>query len=139
MERALETVRQYGPFIGRILIAYIFIQSGLGKIGNFAGTAAYMASKGVPIPEFFLVGAIILELGGALSLVLGWKVQWGALALLVFTLPTTLIIHNFWAVEAAQVQNQMNHFLKNFSIMGAFIYIIAYGAGPLSVDNRSRA
>lgn len=136
MERALEMIKQYGPLVARVLLAYIFVLSGSGKIAEFAGTAGYMASQGMPFAELFLVGAIILEIGGGLSVALGWKARWGALALIVFTLPTTLIFHPYWAVEAAQAQMQMIQFNKNLAIMGGLLYVMAFGAGPLGLDSR---
>lgn len=136
MEKALETVKQYGPLVGRILLALIFVWSGLDKIGSFAGTAAYMAGKGIPLAELALVISIIIEIGGGLMLIVGWKARWAAAAIFLWLIPVTLIFHNFWAVEAAQAQGQMIHFMKNLGIMGGVLYIMAYGAGPLSLDNR---
>ncbi|MBI3053909.1 MAG: DoxX family protein, partial [Betaproteobacteria bacterium] len=77
---------------------------------------------------------IIIEIGGGVMLVVGWKARWAALAIFLFLIPATLIFHNFWAVEAAQFQNQMNHFLKNVCILGGMLYIMAYGSGPLSLE-----
>jgi putative oxidoreductase len=136
MEKACEFVKQYGPLAGRILMALIFLISGFGKLTNFAGTAGYMAGKGMPMAEFLLVGAIIFELGGAIMLVIGWKVRWGALLLILFTIPATLMFHNLWAVDAAQYQNQLNHFMKNVAMIGGLLYMMAFGAGPLSLDQR---
>ncbi len=134
MNQLCEMVKQYGPLIGRILMALIFLRSGFGKVTDFAGVAGYMASKGMPMAEFLLVGAIIFELVGAILLVIGWKMRWGALLLVVFMIPTTLIFHNFWAVDAAQYQNQFNHFMKNVAMIGGLLYMMAFGAGPLSLD-----
>lgn len=136
MKWLCETVRQYGPLVGRILIAVIFLKSGFGKITGFSGTAAYMASQGMPFAEFLLAGAVVFELAGAVMLILGWRVHWGALLLVVFMIPATLMFHNFWAVEAAQYQNQLNHFLKNLAMTGGLLYVMAFGAGPLSLDRR---
>ena len=134
MKKACEFVKQYGPLAGRILMALIFLLSGFGKLTSFAGTAGYMASKGMPMAEFLLVGAIIFELGGAVMLVIGWKVRWGALMLILFTVPATLMFHNLWAADAAQYQNQLNHFMKNVAMIGGLLYMMAFGAGPLSLD-----
>ena len=135
MEKLCEMLKQYGPLAGRILLASIFVVSGWGKITGFSGTVAYMAAKGMPLTEFLAVGAIVVELGGAIALILGWQARCGAIALFLFMIPTTLIFHNFWAADAAQVQGQTIHFLKNLSIMGGLLYVAAFGAGPLSVDN----
>ena len=136
MNRLCEAVKQYGPLGGRILLSMMFIISGWGKITGFAGTAGYMASVGMPFPQLLLVGAIIVELGCGLMLLAGWKVRLAALAIFLFVIPTTLIFHNFWAADPAQAQNQMIHFMKNVTIMGGMLYVMAFGAGPLSLDNR---
>jgi putative oxidoreductase len=136
MNQLCEMVRQYGPLAGRILMALIFLNSGFGKITGFAGTAGFMASKGMPFAEVLLAGALVFELAGAIMLILGWRVHWGALLLIVFMIPATLMFHNFWAVDAAQYQNQLNHFLKNVAMIGGLLYVMAFGAGPLSMGSR---
>jgi len=136
MNKACEMTKQYAPLVGRALLSSIFILSGWGKITGFSGTAAYMASKGMPMPDVLLVPTIIIELGGGLMLLLGWKARWAALAIFLFVIPTTLIFHAFWAVDAAQVQNQMINFMKNIAIMGGMLYVVAYGSGPCSLDKK---
>jgi len=131
---ACQWVKQFGPLAGRIMLALIFLIAGFGKIGNFAGTAGFMAGAGIPLAEVALVLTIIIEIGGGVMLVIGWKARWAALALFLFLIPATLIFHNFWAADAAQFQNQLNHFLKNVCILGGMLYIMAYGSGPLSLD-----
>ena len=127
---------RYGPLVGRILLALIFLISGYEKIGAFSKTAAGMAAKGVPFAELALVVTIIVEIAGGVMLVFGWKARWAAVALLVWLIPVTLLYHNFWAVETAQYRNQFNHFMKNLCLMGGLLYVMAFGAGPVSVDNR---
>lgn len=136
MSKLWEAVGQYGPLFARILLAAIFLISGYDKIGGFSKVAAFMASKGIPLSEIALAISIVLEIGGGLLLIAGWKARWVAAALFVWLIPVTLIFHNFWAVDAAQYQNQLNHFLKNLCIMGGMLYVMAFGAGPLSMDNR---
>jgi putative oxidoreductase len=130
----METLNRFGPLVGRILIAFIFIFAGYGKITGFEGTVGYIASKSLPLPQLAAIGAIIVELGGGLMLVAGWKARWAAAALAVFTLLAALIFHNFWAVTADQVQNTMIHFMKNISMLGGLLYVVVHGSGPLSVD-----
>ena len=132
----MDALNRFGPLAGRILIALIFVLSGFGKITGFEGAVGYIVSKGLPLPQLAAVGAIVIELGGGIMLVLGWKARWAAAAMLVFTALTALIFHNFWAVPADQVQGQMINFMKNISIMGGLLYVVAYGSGPLSVDGR---
>jgi putative oxidoreductase len=136
MNQCCELTKRYAPLGGRILMSLLFIMSGWGKLTAFSGTAGYMASAGMPHPELLLPFAIAIELGGGLMLLFGWKTRLAALALFVFTIPATLIFHNFWAADAANAQNQMIHFMKNVTILGGLLYVMAFGAGPLSLDNR---
>lgn len=132
----MNAAQQAAPLIGRILVAAIFLWSGIGKIGGFAGTAGYMASKGLPMAEVLLVVTIIVEIGAALMIIVGYKARLGALALLLWMIPVTLIFHAFWAVPADQVQMQMINFFKNLGLMGAMLLIIGFGPGAYSVDRR---
>ncbi len=134
MEKACGLIKQYGPLAGRVLMAAIFLMSGYGKLTDFSGTAGLMASKGMPMAEFLAAGAIVFELGGAIMLVLGWKMRWGALMLVLFTIPATIIFHNFWAADAAEYEGQLINFMKNLAMIGGLLYMMAFGAGPLSVD-----
>jgi putative oxidoreductase len=106
------------PLLGRILLAAIFISSGFGKITGFEGTVGYIASKGLPMPQLLALGAIVVELGGGLMLLVGWKTRWAAAALLVFTALAALLFHDFWAAPPDQAQNQMIHFMKNICMAG---------------------
>ncbi len=116
------------------MIALIFLLAGFSKIVGFKGTAGYMASKGLPIVDVLLAGTIVIEFGGALMLILGWKARLAAAALFLWMIPVTLVFHDFWNMTGQeQVTNQIM-FLKNVSIMGAMLYILAYGTGCCSVD-----
>src|SRR6185503_8986529 len=117
-----------------ILIALIYLLSGYGKITGFESTVGYIASKGLPLPQFAAIGAIIIELGGGMMLVVGWNARWVAAALFVFTALAGLRFHNFWAVPAAEAPNQMTHFLKNVCILGGLLYVVVHGSGPLSIE-----
>jgi putative oxidoreductase len=134
-----ELTKQYGPATGRLLIALIFLVSGWGKIHAFDATAANMAARGMPLPQFLLVGAIVIELVAGALLVIGWKTRGAALARLMFVVPATLYFHNYWTFPPEQQRNQRNHFMKNVAIGGALIFIMGVGAGPLSIDNRRAA
>jgi putative oxidoreductase len=141
MDALCELSRRYAPLLGRFLITFLFLRSGIEKIGNFTGVAGGMAAKGMPYAEVFLVGAIVIEIVGSLCVLLGWQARWGALALLVFLVPATLIFHSFWAIDPAQLKemtNQTNHFFKNVAIMGALVFIIGVGSGPLSLSSDRR-
>ena len=119
------------PFVGRILVAAIFILSGLGKIGAPAATQGYIAAMGLPAPLLAYIGAIAVELGGGLLLLAGYRTKLVAAALAVFSIVTAFIFHH-----ALADQNQMIHFLKNFAMAGGLLQFVAYGAGSISVDYR---
>ena len=119
------------PFVGRILVAAIFILSGLGKIGAPAATQGYIAAMGLPAPVLAYIGAIVVELGGGLLLLAGYRTKLVAAALAVFSIVTAFIFHH-----ALADQNQMIHFLKNFAMAGGLLQFVAYGAGRISLDNR---
>ena len=120
------------PFVGRILVAAIFILSGLGKIGAPAATQGYIAAMGLPAPLLAYIGAIAVELGGGLLLLAGYRTKLVAAALAVFSIVTAFIFHH-----ALADQNQMIHFLKNFAMAGGLLQFVAYGAGRISVDHRA--
>lgn len=114
---------------GRSLLALLFLLSGLGKLGAYGATAAYMSSQGVP--GALLPVVIATELLGAFAIILGWNTRIVALLLAGFSLLTALTFHNNFADQI-----QMVMFLKNVSIAGAFLLLVANGAGQLSLDRR---
>lgn len=122
------------PVIGRVLLAAIFIISGLGKLAAPAATMGYIASTGLPFAPLALAIAIGVELGGGLLLVLGVKTRLVAAGLAVFSIVTGLAFHN-----AVGDQNQMIHLLKNFAMAGGLLQVVAFGAGAYSFDNRAKA
>lgn len=132
----MSGIAQYAPLIGRILVAAIFLWSGVGKIFGFAGTLGYMEKMGVPLTTIALIITIVVEVGASLMLIVGWKARIGAAALLIWMIPVTLIFHAFWAVPPEQTQMQMIQFFKNLGLMGAMLLIVGFGSGPYSVDAR---
>lgn len=128
-----NTVKEWGPLVGRVMISTIFLMSGLMKIGNFAGTSGYMAKMGVPMSDIALAITIIVEVGGAAMIIVGWKARLGAVALFLWMIPVSLMFHAFWAAPQEQMQTQMAMFLKNISMMGAMLMIMAFGSGPKSL------
>jgi putative oxidoreductase len=116
---------------GRVLIAILFLLSGLGKIAAPAMTQGYIASAGLPAPLLGYLIAIIIEIGGGLLLVAGYQTLIVALMLAAFTVATALAFHHDFAD-----QNQMIHFLKNVAITGGLLQVAAFGAGSFSLDAR---
>jgi putative oxidoreductase len=121
------------PLLGRVLLAAMFLLSGAGKPVGFYGTTGLIASVGLPVPQLLALGAMGVDLICGIMLLLGWKTRWAAAALLIFT-GVTLLFHNFWSAPPDQIQDQLIEFMKNITIMGGFLYVIAFGAGELSLD-----
>ena len=126
-----SALTSYVPAIGRLLIAVIFLLSGVGKVFAPGGTQAYIAAAGLPLPLLAYLIAVVIEVGGGLLLVLGYQTRAVAAVLIVFTIATALGFHSNFAE-----QNQMIHFLKNIAISGGLLQIVAFGAGGFSLDAR---
>jgi len=128
----MKSYRPAVAAIGRLLISVIFIMSGLGKIADPTGTQVYIAAAGLPVPLIAYLTAIVVELGGGVLLVIGYQTRIVALVMAAFTLAAALGFHNNFAD-----QNQMIHFLKNISMMGGLLQVVAFGAGAFSLDGRA--
>jgi putative oxidoreductase len=122
------------PLAGRLLMAMIFLVAGIRKVLGFAGTVGYFTKLGFPMPEAFAVIAIVIEIGGALALIIGWRTRWVAWLLILFVAIATAMAHRFWEFDAAQFNNQLNHFLKNIALIGGLLFVAAFGPGRASVD-----
>jgi putative oxidoreductase len=122
------------PLIGRILLAAIFVLSGVGKLGAPAATQGYIAAMGMPAPLLGFLGAVAIELGGGLLLLVGYRTKLVAAVLAAFCIVTAFIFHH-----ALADQNQMIHFLKNFAMAGGLLQLVAYGSGRISLDGRIAA
>jgi putative oxidoreductase len=122
--------------VARILLAFIFITAGFGKLGDVSGTMAYTASAG--LPGFFGLGAIALEILGGIAILIGWQARWAALALAVFSVVAGFLYHYLPAqgLEGFARMGEMNQFLKNVTIAGGLLMVTAFGPGSLSLDER---
>lgn len=118
---------------GRILMGSLFFIAGLRKLFLWAGTVAYFTKLGLPLPEVTAVLVISLEIAGSLLLVAGWRTRIVAWALAAFTMCAALVGHQFWAADAAQYSNQLNHFLKNMAVVGGLLYMAELGASLRNV------
>ena len=132
-----QPVQNFSALAGRILLAAIFLISGLNKLKDFSGTATFMAGAGLPASEFLLVLTILIEVAGGLLIVLGLYTRQLSLILFLFMIPVTAVFHNPWgAGDPAQLQQQMIHFLKNLAIMGGLLHLSAFGPGYFSIEAR---
>jgi putative oxidoreductase len=130
-EYEMNTLQSLAAPLGRILLSLIFVQAGINKIVNYAGTQGYMESAGVPGALLPLV--IAVELAGGLAVILGWHARLAAFLLAGFSLLSGLLFHGNFAD-----QMQMILFMKNVALAGGFLMIVSHGAGPFSVDGRKR-
>jgi putative oxidoreductase len=123
---------------GRLLYTLIFLMSFSGHFTQ--RTIGYAASQGVPFAGFLVPASGVILFLGAVSILLGYYAKVGAWLIVLFLVPVTLTMHNFWAVAdpaAAGIQRIM--FMKNLSMLGAALMLTYFGAGPLSLDARSKA
>jgi putative oxidoreductase len=118
----------------RIFIAALFLVAGARKLLGYAATAAYFTKLGFPAAEVLAALAIAIELGGGLMLLVGWHTRWVAWLLVVFVAVATAMAHRFWEFDASQLNNQLNHFLKNAAVIGGLFYVATFGPGRMSID-----
>lgn len=125
--------------IARLLLALMFLGAGIDKLTGLEGTAGYIASMGLPMPTLLAAAAGVVEVLGALLLIVGWQARWAALALAGFTVLATFIFHAFWSLPKDQQMMQQLMFMKNLSVIGGLLMVFAFGAGALSLDRRRAA
>jgi putative oxidoreductase len=124
-------------WISRLLLSAIFLLSGTMKIAGFAGTSGFLASLGWPAPGLWVTLAILFEVLGGLGLLLGFRVRWASLALILFTVLATALVHGALlshAADAMAKQDQMAHILKNIAIIGGLLKYYLDGAGRYALD-----
>jgi putative oxidoreductase len=135
--------------LGRVFIPIVFLVTGIQKVMNIGEIAQMLAANSVPIPDEivpylagipkyealgYLLAAIEIICG--LLVLIGLKARWAALVLIVYTACTIIFVNHFWDMQGdALIQNRADA-LKNLSIMGGLLLIVAVGAGPSSVDDR---
>lgn len=121
--------------IARVLLSGIFLISLLSKLTGLEGTIQFMTAKGIPLPSLLIWGAIATELAGALALLTGYKMREAGILLALYLVPTSLIFHNFWAMEGQQFQMQLMAFIKNVSIMGGLLLLTSMPSKKASPAN----
>jgi putative oxidoreductase len=133
--RAAAGVNDAFLALGRVLIAIIFVSSGIEKFMDLAATTAEISSKNLPMPYVLAIATAVVELGGGILVILGWQTRLAALALALFTAIAAYFFHDFWHYPpGAEYTNNMIHFMKNVSIIGGFLMLMATGAGRYSID-----
>lgn len=121
--------------VGRILLGWIFVAAGWGKLTNMAGFAAYLTSLGVPAPGLMSTVIPPVEFLIGVALVLGLATRYATIICVLFVIAATAIAHRYWEFPPAQQQAQFNNFLKNLSIIGGALLLFVTGPGRFSVDH----
>jgi putative oxidoreductase len=127
MSKQVDTI----ALVGRILLAMLFLMSGLSKLAAPSAIIGYIQAVGLPAPTLAFLAAVVIEVIGSLLLIGGFRTRSAAVVLAFFTLLTAAFFHNNFAD-----QNQMIHFMKNVSIIGGLLQVAAFGAGRFSLDHR---
>jgi putative oxidoreductase len=135
--------------LGRILVPLIFLVAGIQKAMNVGELAQILAAANIPIPDevapylggipkYEAMGYLLaaVEIVCALMVLVGLKARWGALILAVFTACTIIYVHHFWDMEGAALIQHRAEALKDLSILGGLLLIVAVGSGPGSVESR---
>jgi putative oxidoreductase len=133
---ATSTAQDMLVLLGRILLAALFIPAGIGKLTAFAGTAGYIASVGLPLPQLGAAVAIVIELGLGILLLVGFKARLSAFVIAVFAIAAAVFFHNYWAMPADKMFINQLMFYKNLGIAGGLFAIAAFGPGRFSIDRR---
>jgi len=122
------------PALGRILLALIFVLAGIRKLGTIAATTATMEKHGIPHADMLVYGAIALELGGGLALMFGFLARLAALALCIYLGVLAAIFHPYWTFTGEAFGLERASFYGHLSMMGGMLFVVAFGAGPYSID-----
>ncbi|MCZ2495380.1 DoxX family membrane protein [Xylophilus sp. Kf1] len=134
--RPVTGLQNLSALVGRLLIAALFLPAGIGKVTGFAGTVAYVASAGLPMPTVGAALAAAVEILCSIALIVGLRTRPAALVLGVFTMAASFFFHAYWAADPAHFMAQYLNFYKNVAIFGGLLGIFAWGAGAFSLDAR---
>jgi putative oxidoreductase len=123
------------PFLGRALMALFFALVALQQLQNWDGARLDLLSHGIKPPDAFLAVAVVMELGCAAALLLGFRTRLAALGLFILTLAASVALNDFWKIDdAVEAYAQKQLFLRNLAIAGGLLIIVGMGAGRWSYD-----
>jgi putative oxidoreductase len=121
--------------IGRVMLGGMYLYSGITNVIELGGKAGYAASKGLPAPAVFVALASLLLVVGGIGIVAGLRPRLGVAVIVLFLIPVTLIMHNFWAAEGIQRMSELHAFKGNLGLIGAaLIFLAILQPWPLSLD-----
>jgi putative oxidoreductase len=129
----------YVILLARALLSSPFLYSGVDKCRRWSAAQREVADSGLPWPTLLHLITVVVELSGGLSLLLGIEARLGALLLLLFLIPVTVMYHPFWKRAGAELVIEADHFLSNLAIIGGLLVVAALGSGAISVTDHSLA
>jgi putative oxidoreductase len=136
---SLRNPMSYIVIAGRLLYSAVFITAGFEQMYRAQETIAAAAKQGVPLANIAVPAAAVIAIFGGVSILLGYYARVGAWLLVLFLVPVTLMLHNFWAVKNPTLaQTEQIMFMKNMSMLGGALLIAYFGSGPLSLDARRK-
>jgi putative oxidoreductase len=124
------------PLLGRLLMSYIFITSGLAKVFSWGANVQYMSTRHLPAIPILLALAAVIEIGGSICLITGYQSRAAALVMFGYMIVLTLTFHNYWAFSGNLAGLQETHFRKNLAIMGGFLMLAYSGPGRWSLGRK---
>ena len=129
----------YLILLARVLLSSPFLYSGVDKCWRWSAAQREVAASGLPWPTLLHLVTVVVQLGGGLSVLLGIEARLGALLLLFFLIPVTIMYHPFWKRSGAELVVEADHSLSNLAIIGGLLVIVALGSGPISLIDHSLA
>jgi putative oxidoreductase len=134
VDRCAVSCHDIVALVGRVAMSWIFLSSGFTKLTDVAAFSAGLAKRGVPAPSFMGWLGAIVEFGGGLLILLGVKLRYTAILMILFVIVATLISHRYWEYPVDQLVAQKTNFWKNITIIGGMLFMFLAGAGRYSVD-----
>lgn len=125
------------PFIGRLLIMYIFATSGIAKVFSWQSNLQYMSTRHLPMIPVLLAVAAVIEIGGSICLITGYRAREAAFIMFLYMIPLTVLFHNYWAASGMLAGAQETHFRKNLAIMGGLLMLAYAGPGRWSLGKEN--
>lgn len=136
LDRTADGTRDVVLLIARLALAVIFVESSIVKLAGIEGFALYLTKQGIPLPYAATIIGSVIELAGALAIIIGYQIRLGTVALIAFTIAASLIGHRFWELEGASRNVQLIHAMKNLAIIGGLLLLFANGGGRFALGTR---
>jgi len=134
VDRCAVSCHDIVALVGRVVMSWIFLSSGFTKLTDVAAFSAVLTKRGVPAPSFMGWLGAIVEFGGGVLILLGIKIRYAAILMILFVIVATLISHRYWDYPVDQIVAQRTNFWKNVTIIGGLLFMFLAGAGRYSVD-----